>query len=141
MNVRIPILLFFLPFCGNAQVEEHPIDVRNAACHAIDSNQTTYGMIECERITREEWREEMDKYYHLLLDTLSTETGVFLKEAQARWVEYSKMEQEFSGALHYYEMEGTMWHVVNAGRATELFRKRALELMEYYHTFTLEGYE
>lgn len=141
MNIRIPILLYFLPLFGNAQPEEHPIDVRNAACHAIDSNQTTYGMVECERITREEWREEMDKYYNLLLDTLSTEADLILETAQGKWLEYMEAEEEFSSTLHYEEMEGTMWYVVNAGRRTELFRKRALELKEYYNTFTFEGYE
>lgn len=139
MKTLLPIFLLFTASFVSAQSEEHPIDLRNIACHDIDTNQTTYGMMQCENLAREEWNVEMNKYYNLLLDTLSEETGQLLKRSQEAWLEYSTKEQEYSSSLYYFDMDGTMWYVVNAGRWKEIVRKRALELKTYYETFTFEG--
>jgi uncharacterized protein YecT (DUF1311 family) len=139
MKPLLPIILLFIVSFVRAQSDEHPIDVRNVACHDIDSNQTTYGMMQCESITREEWNVEMNKYYNLLLDSLSEETGLLLKSSQEAWLEYNKKEQQYSSSLYYSDMDGTMWYVVNAGRWNEIVRKRALELKEYYETYTYAG--
>jgi uncharacterized protein YecT (DUF1311 family) len=139
MKPFLPILLLFIVSCGHAQSNEHPVDVRNVACHDIDSNQTTYGMMECESLASEEWKVEMNKYYNLLLDTLSGESSVLLKQSQEAWIEYNKKENLFSSSLYYSDMEGTMWRVVNAGRLKDIIRKRALDLKEYYETFTYLG--
>jgi uncharacterized protein YecT (DUF1311 family) len=139
MKRLLPILLLFIASIGHAQSIEHPIDIRTIACLDLDSNQTTYGMIQCESIAREEWNTEMNKYYNLLVDTLSDESGVLLSESQKTWTEFNQNEQKFSSSLYYSEMQGTMWHVVNAGRRSEIVRQRALELKQYYETYMHSG--
>ena len=118
------------------QNEPHPIDIKLEKCHSIDSNQTTLGMKNCEWVAYGEWEKEIDKYYNLLLDTLSLETSVILIEAHNNWKIFSENEHEFSRQLYYNEMEGTMWHVINASRLKNIVKQRALELKEYYDTFT-----
>jgi uncharacterized protein YecT (DUF1311 family) len=138
MKRIIQILVLFIASVGHAQPIEHPINTRTVACLDLDSNQTTSGMIQCESIAREEWNEEMNKYYNLLIDTLSHQSGLLLIESQKAWIEFNQNEQEFSGSLYYADMQGTMWYVVNAGRRSELVRQRALELKEYYETYIHE---
>ena len=81
----------------------------------------------------------MDKYLNLLVDTLSKDAGALLTTAQNTWLEYQSKEQQFSSNLYYSEMQGTMWRVVNAQRIKNLYKKRALELKEYYETYTYKG--
>jgi uncharacterized protein YecT (DUF1311 family) len=131
--------LFYVTLHGqtdNTKVE-HPIDIRLEQCHAVDSNQTTYGMMNCEAIARDEWDKEMNKYYKLLMDTLPSDEKVKLKAAQIAWVNYRDKEKEFSTTMHY-NMLGTMWRVVAAGRSCNIVRQRALELESYYDNFTFK---
>ncbi len=119
----------------NAGKEKHPIDIRLEKCHSVDSNQTTYGMMNCEAIARDEWDLEMNKYYKLLMDTLQTDAKAKLKAAQVSWLNYRDNEKEFAGTM-YYNIQGTMWHVVAAGRNCDIVRQRALELKDYYEILT-----
>lgn len=141
MTSRTTILIAFLLssiqlFAQKGDTEaRHPIDIRLENCHSIDSNQTTYGMINCEIIARDEWDKELNKYYNLLMDILGAEERTKLKNSQLAWLSYRDKEKDFSGTM-YYNMQGTMWHVVAAGRFCEMVRQRALELKEYYDTLT-----
>ena len=139
MRQILSILFFLSVLTGHSQTEKHPIDTRNSACHDIDTNQTTYGMMQCEAIARDEWFLEMDKYYNLLLDTLSEESVTLLRASQEAWLDYNMKEKSFSSSLYYSDMDGTMWYVVNAGRMKDIIRKRALELKDYYETYTYVG--
>ena len=139
MKLLLPIFLFFIVSVGLAQRDQHPIDRRHDACHNVISNQSTYGMMECESIAREEWDAEMNIYYTLLLDSLSDESGALLEQAQKAWLEYAKKEYSFSSAFYYTDMEGTMWYVANARRQLNIVRERALELKMYFETYTGVG--
>lgn len=145
-NAKLPITgLFFIflsvPIFGqNNQTAKHPIDIKREQCHEIDSNQTTYGMMHCEAIAREEWDKEMNKYYKLLMDTLTIEQKEKLKIAQRQWLDFRDRELDFSGTL-YYNMQGTMWRVVAAGRSCDIVKERALELKGYYDMLTFDGEE
>jgi uncharacterized protein YecT (DUF1311 family) len=121
----------------NQSKEKHPIDIRLEKCHAIDTNQTTYGMMNCEAIARDEWDKEMNKYYKLLMDTLQKDEKAKLKTAQISWLSYRDKERDFSGTM-YYNMQGTMWRVAAAGRSCDIVRQRALELKEYYDMLTFD---
>ncbi len=145
-NTKFSITVLFIifltvPIFGqNNQTDKHPIDIKREQCHEIDSNQTTYGMMQCEAIAREEWDKEMNKYYKLLMDTLTIEEKEKLKIAQRQWLNFRDMELDFSGTM-YYNMQGTMWRVVAAGRACEIVKERALELKGYYDMLTFDGEE
>jgi uncharacterized protein YecT (DUF1311 family) len=121
----------------NESKEKHTIDLQLEKCHAIDSNQTTYGMMNCEIIARNEWDIEMNNYYKLLMDTLLTDERTKLKASQIVWLAYRDKEMEFSRTM-YYNMQGTMWRVVAAGRSCEIVRQRALELKGYYDMLTVD---
>ncbi len=117
--------------------KKHPIDIRLEKCHLIESNQTTFGMVNCETIAREEWDLEMNRYYKLLMNTLQTDEKVKLKAAQVSWLSYRDKEMEFSAKM-YYNQQGTMWRVVAAGRSCDIVRQRALELKSYYEILTFD---
>jgi len=136
----VPLALFALSSQAFAQrelKEKHPIDLTLEECHSIDSNQTTYGMMECEATAQEEWDSEMNKYYKLLMEVLKPEEKEKLKAAQRQWIVYRDNEKDFATTM-YYNMEGTMWRVVAAGRLTEIIRARALELKGYYEVLTID---
>ena len=136
MKKIIPITFLLISLYSYSQTDEHPIDIRNSQCHDIDTNQNTYGMIQCEAVARDEWFIEMNKYYDLLLDTLSEETGALLKSSQDSWAEYNLKEHTFSSSMYYSDMQGTMWRVVNAQRVKDIVRTRALELKDYFDSYT-----
>lgn len=117
--------------------ENHPIDIKLEKCLAIDSNMTTAGMIKCQAVAKDEWDLEMNKYYNLLMDTLASAEKAALKTAQKSWLNYRDNEMKLSGAI-YFNMQGTMWHVVAAGRSCDIIRQRALELKAYYDMLTFD---
>lgn len=135
MKIIIPITFLLISLYSYSQTDVHPIDIRNSQCHDIDTNQNTYGMIQCEAVARDEWFIEMNKYYDLLLDTLSEETGALLKSSQDAWDNYNLKEHTFSSSMYYSDMQGTMWRVVNAQRVKDIVRTRALELKDYYDSY------
>ncbi|MBL7884247.1 MAG: DUF1311 domain-containing protein [Bacteroidia bacterium] len=142
MKQNITLFIFILfSMCIFAQDEQlkqkHAIDVRLEACYAIDSNQTTFGMINCEAIARDEWDKELNKYYKLLMATLQPLEKTKLKSAQLAWISYRDKELNFSGAM-YYGMQGTMYHVMAAARSCDIVKQRALELKSYYEILTFD---
>jgi len=136
------IMLFFIFTSGqtigqNTQTDKHQIDVRLEQCLALDSNLTTSGMMNCEIIARDEWENEMNKYYKMLMDTLPIEEQTKLKIAQALWLDYKEKEIEFSTTM-YYNMTGTLWKIVAASRTCEIVKARALELKSYFDMLTFD---
>jgi len=116
---------------GQDAIEEHIIDKHLRECLDSTENQTTVGMMECSIRANKEWDKELNKYYNLLMTTLSVEEKQKLKSSQKNWILYRDKEIEFASTI-YYNLQGTMWRVVSADRQTELTRQRALELKAYY---------
>lgn len=94
-------------------------------------------MMQCETTAQKEWDDEMNKYYKLLMDTLSSEEKEKLKIVQRKWIEYRDKELEFSWSM-YDNMQGTMWRIVGAGRACNIVKQRALELKSYFDMLTFD---
>lgn len=140
--LRILISICFIFSTLTAYAEEttetrHPIDVRLAECHSIDSNQTTIGMMRCEAIARDEWDKEMNKYYNLLIKELTEEEIERLRTSQRQWLSYRDKEVDFSTQM-YYDMGGTMWKIVAVARQAGIVRARALDLKNYYEMLTFD---
>lgn len=136
--MKATILIFSLLLSVSVlaqEKEEHPIDQWCLECLDQDSNWTTVGMIQCEAQALEKWQQEMDKFYQLLLDSLSEESATVLMKAQEAWLVYAEEEKHFSSQLYYNEMDGTMWRVISAGRISSIYRERALALKEYYDLY------
>jgi uncharacterized protein YecT (DUF1311 family) len=139
-KISISILFILITFTALAEdttETRHPIDIRLEECLSIDSNYTTYGMMRCEAIARDEWDKEMNKYYNLLIKELSEEDVDRLRASQRQWLSYRDKEVDFSSQM-YYGMEGTMWRVVAASSHTDIIKTRALELKSYYEMLTFD---
>jgi uncharacterized protein YecT (DUF1311 family) len=115
--------------------EKHQIDIEHEHCHSLDTNWSTYGMVQCEIKASDKWDEEMNKYYKIVQELLTETQQENLKAAQREWIKFRDKELTFSSGL-YSDMQGTMWHIASASTARELNRSRALELRSYYSNLT-----
>jgi len=131
------VLLTNVTIGQDKQSDKHPIDLKIEQCLSIDSNQSTFGMINCIRTAMEEWDAELNKYYKLLMETLTTDEQKKLRTAQRQWLEYRDKEFEFIETMHR-NMEGTMWKIVEADSRNNIVRQRALELTSYYNTLIIK---
>jgi len=120
---------------GSATSDEAPIDSRYQACLDEPVNQSTVGQLDCARAAADQWSAVVDQSYQLLLSKLTPDGRKSLAAAQKAWAAYRDREASFSARLYYSEMEGTMWHVVNANRYYEMVRTRARELQSYLDDF------
>jgi uncharacterized protein YecT (DUF1311 family) len=121
------ILLTNFAFGQERETEKHPIDIKVEECLSIDSNQSTFGMIDCIRTA----------YYKLHMNTLDTDEQEKLRDSQRQWLVYRDKEFEFIETM-YRNMEGTMWKIVEADNRNNIVRQRALELTSYYDTLIFE---
>ena len=140
MKTLAASLLLLAPFVLIAQShpqQAHPIDVAYEACMAVDTNQTTYGMMMCAQQAEEAWDKELNLHYKKLITLLTAEKQAQLKDSQRKWLAYRDAEFKFSGDLHY-NMEGTMYRPMAAYREAEIVRSRALELKGYVDLKTME---
>ncbi|NNM15785.1 MAG: DUF1311 domain-containing protein [Bacteroidia bacterium] len=133
-------LLFLIPFTGFAQSEKHSIELRLDSCHAVESNQTTAGMMNCESVARDEWFEEIDKYYNKLVSILDEDRKRQLSLSQSKWKEYQEQELIFV-VNHYYSRGGTMWRIVAISMQREIVKTRAQHLKSIYDNLLLEDYK
>lgn len=109
----------------------HPIDLQWEACHADTANHSTYGMIECETRALKAWKEEMQKLYLTLLESLDPEPKELLQKSQEAWLQYFQAEAEFSTRF-YLDLDGTMWHIEMVSRQRELYQQRASDLSAFF---------
>lgn len=95
-------------------------------------------MVNCEITARQEWDEELNKYYKLLMSLLDSAGKEKLKIAQRQWIEFRDKEFEIINELYLGQMQGTMWIVIAAGRKTDIVRDRAGQLAGYYDSIELD---
>ena len=124
--------------CPSEQTDEfkYEIDQRLSDCCADSSS--NYGMKMCTFQAIDEWEYEMDKYYNLLLDTLSGESKDALIESQNIWKEYSDKELKLNHSV-YNQLDGTIWGLISLGQTMDKIKERALHLKTYYEMLTGEG--
>ena len=131
MIALIFILFQVMNGFSQAPEDEHSIDRQLRVCLDSAENQTTLGMIDCEVRAADAWSKELDKYYRLLLGSVSKDEKLKLVASQKDWLIYQGSELEFERTL-YQNFEGTMWKIVSAKRQAEIIRERALALQGYY---------
>ena len=134
----IVLTLFYINVKSqNVDTINHPIDAQLEACMSIDSNYTTYGTLQCIETAINAWNNEMEKYYHLLLDTINPQLKEILIDAQNTWIIFKSSETSFLNAM-YDSMQGTMWKI--AAKSTEMqnVRDKAIILSIYYFDYTFE---
>ena len=128
---------FQISLMAQIETKEHPIDVQLKACLDKDENQTTLGMINCEAEAQVAWDKALNDNYKELRGMLKGEDRERLKLSQRQWIKYRDLELEFSSYMHY-NMEGTLYRVIGAGRQTEFVKARALELRDYIETLSMQ---
>jgi len=134
-------LLFTISSLAFSQTEEpetQSIDSKRTNCLSLETNFTTSGMVNCEIAARQEWDEEMNKYYQLLMSLLDSTGKEKLKIAQRQWIEFRDNEFEMINELYLGQMQGTMWIVIAAGRKTDIVRDRAGQLARYYDSIKMD---
>ena len=130
-NYKLAFLLILIPCLTFGQAnEKHPLDIQRENCFDISENQTTYGMINCERESANLWDKQLNEYYQILMKHLKKSEQKSLRAAQKKWIEYRDEELKFYGQF-YNNMDGTMWPLIAANRRYEVIKTRALELKEY----------
>ncbi|MFP5471437.1 MAG: lysozyme inhibitor LprI family protein [Bacteroidia bacterium] len=140
MEFKTTLILLTLTIFFNfaySQDKKHTIDIELEHCLSLDSNMTTSDMMNCAIITRDAWEKEMNKYFELLLSILTSEQQNQLNLSQQKWIEFKEEEFELSNKI-YNEIEGTMWRLVAIDNQSNIFKKRAIELISYYENLTFE---
>lgn len=84
------------------------------------------------------WKQEMDKYYLLLLDSLNEENKVKLTDSQQLWEQFSEQNSTviFSVDAQIYG-GGSYLSMLDSQLLYEKYRDRALQLKELYERFEL----
>ena len=111
------------------------IDTQLNACLDSSQNSSTIGMINCAVRAKDAWDKELNKYYNLLLATLSKDEKDKLRTAQRKWLLFRDSESTFS-AIMYRNMQGTMWSIAKVNADVSVIKQRALELKTYYYDKT-----
>lgn len=141
-NLKRSFLLLSIILCGNvalfSQTETKDlIDIQCEACLDSIENQSTQGMVECERKALAAWDKELNKYYNLLMGISDKSEKAKFKTAQKNWLTYKKSERDFYETAYYNE-QGTIYQLFAAGRETELTKTRVVELKSYYDVLTYD---
>ena len=117
----------------------HPIDLRMEDC--IQSSQ---GYMEkeydCIITAYTEWKNELDKYYKLLMGALPKAFHDNLRAYQDKWIAYCESEEIFLGKI-YLNTQPTMWKYGLVARKLDITKQRALELQYFYELATSDQYE
>ena len=110
---------------------ENVIDKQLSACLDSSQNSSTIAMIDCTVHAKDAWDKELNKYYNLLMATLSSAEKNKLKAVQRKWLYFRDSETTFSTTL-YKNMQGTMWGIAKVQSDLNIIKQRALELKAYY---------
>lgn len=129
-SVRFAVLLIIL-FTSTVcfAQEKHPIDKYLESEIAKDS--TTAGMANASVKAREKWDAEMNKYYNLLMSISDEKSKMILRTAQRAWIDYR--DKEFKNIDNIFgQLQGTMYIPMASQSKTEIVKRRAMDLKEYY---------
>lgn len=135
-NICITFLFIGLIVCSSGVFGQNDtainlIDKELNACLDSSQNSSTIGMSECIIRAKDAWDKELNKYYNLLMATLSKDEKDKLKAAQRKWLSFRDSENMFSTTM-YRNMQGTMWRIAKVQSDLNIIKQRALELKAYY---------
>ena len=117
-----------------SQQDMDSIDIKCDKCMNLDSNSSTNSMISCLSSATEEWEKEMNNYYNLLTEQLSSESVKLLYHSQEVWLNYLEAQISYLSSYYHSDMLGGN-HLERAEEIKSLVRKRALELRSQYEDF------
>lgn len=99
----------------------------------LDIDYSTSGMTMSAMYVEEEYDKLLNKYYHLLLRSLSDEDKEILRRSQRNWMSFRDSERKLNSILlkPYYSGYGTIHKVFASARDAEITRSRVIELYDY----------
>lgn len=132
----IILLTLFMSSTAYSQNEQklHPLDSLYDACIANFVGDPD--KINCTREAIDNWDDELNKYYKLLMNVLDSNTQNVLRKTQRQWIKYR--DTEFDCVDSLYNIDGTMYPILAIQRKMKIVRTRALELKRYYWIKTEE---
>lgn len=110
------------------QERQHKIDRELSACMKKDPS--TAGMVECSTKAQKQWDAEMNAAYREVLRYLDAAGKRNMQASQRAWLAFRDKEYKAISGVHS-RLQGTLWIPVQASRATEITRTRALTLRSY----------
>ena len=107
-------------------LEEHPIDFITSRC--LQSAAATSEIVECQREELGFWDKEMNRYYGLLMASLSAVQKQAVQTAQREWLPYRDAQRAAAAAVF---TEGTASRIAIAIEITNVTREQAQRLARY----------
>lgn len=114
----------------------HSLDKSTTAC--INKNYSTAGMIECFNQAYDQWDQELNTVYSLLVNNLTEKEQQALQQAQNAWIKYKNIQLE-SFNQTYDSLTGTMWTPIKLETTVNLIKNRVLELQAYLDNLRQSG--
>jgi uncharacterized protein YecT (DUF1311 family) len=119
-------------FCDTGRT--HPVDTLFE--REIDqSGGVTVNMLNAQRKAHEGWDRELNRVYRELMDLLSPEEKVLLRDAQRSWLSFRDMESKFWWS-ESISGGGTLQLVIVSGDGIELLKERVCQLTQYKNAAT-----
>lgn len=130
-TIALTLLILLNTSASYSQIDkkDFPADAKLRDCES--SNQSTSA--ECRELAAIDWDKDLNKYYKLVMDKLTAEEKIKLREAQRKWIVYRDNEDAFCQTL-ISTRKGTYWTLLAATRKLRVVRSRTIELMDYYNT-------
>lgn len=112
--------------------DDHPLDLHIDQKFTDEYKfQSTATMVSSFDYSADLWKHEMRRSFKALLGRVSGEAADSLKESQLQWLRFKKLHAQFLNSLND-ESAGTIGTVYFVDRIANLYRKRALQLLELY---------
>ncbi len=112
-------------------LKKQPIEMLLDQCLAIEANQTTLGMAECNRAARDRWDRELNRVYKQLMASLDEDAREALRDSQRQWIRFRDLQIQAIGAIYYGPDSGAIGRIQAAQQVMELTRTQALRLQTY----------
>jgi|GEM_PF-3062245 len=95
-------------------------------------NQTTYGMVECFKISKIKWENKIDSIYNKMLLILNDSVKQNFINSQTQWQEYIKVEKKLIISYYTDFLEGSMYRIAAISAVMKMYRDRYIALESYY---------
>ncbi|MBX7169360.1 MAG: DUF1311 domain-containing protein [Pyrinomonadaceae bacterium] len=119
------IILGFTVFANGQENSNNPIDIVLTKC--LKTEKATMARAKCYSNASESWQEAVTKDYQKLLNLLSPEIQLILKDEQKAWEKYRIFNESFVMAK-YGKRKGSGYISVRIIELMKPYRERALEL-------------
>jgi uncharacterized protein YecT (DUF1311 family) len=132
MKLKISILFTTLLIISNivysqSKDKQDKIDQELSQCLNKSDNQTTAGMCNCTYKALDEWDDQLNATYKLLLSKLDSSARSKLIDAQREWIKFKEKEIALVDAT-YGQANGTMWIPVRAEKVLDITKQRTIDL-------------